>query len=255
MYKMMVSSFYNTLINKDESIALDTMLNIDRIRSKGILFTVSTSALFRTIIYYNDSYVFSDYISCYNGAYLYDMNNDKVLYKKNIPVTTLKKLIKLKGFDMAFCTLNDTYYIGKAYNYDFSIEITDLDDFISFHKNDIYQIIIHYKKKDLDEIIKYIKQFNVNYFFKTNGKDTFIEIIYKDIDKLNSIKMICDKKKIKLNEVVSVGGNSNDLNLISNTIGNCVKNGEKEVKKAAKYVTKLDRSLGVNEVILKYFEV
>ena len=226
MYKMMVSSFYNTLINKDESIALDTMLNIDRIRSKGILFTVSTSALFRTIIYYNDSYVFSDYISCYNGAYLYDMNNDKVLYKKNIPVTTLKKLIKLKGFDMAFC-----------------------------NKNDIYQIIIHYKKKDLDEIIKYIKQFNVNYFFKTNGKDTFIEIIYKDIDKLNSIKMICDKKKIKLNEVVSVGGNSNDLNLISNTIGNCVKNGEKEVKKAAKYVTKLDRSLGVNEVILKYFEV
>ena len=86
MYKMMVSSFYNTLINKDEAIALDTMLNIDRIRSKGILFTVSTSALFRTIIDYNDSYVFSDYISCYNGAYLYDMNNDKVLYKKNIPV-------------------------------------------------------------------------------------------------------------------------------------------------------------------------
>ena len=255
MYKMMVSSFYNTLINKDESIALDTMLNIDRIRNKGILFVVSTAALFRTIIDYNDSYVFSDFISCYNGAYLYDMNNDKVLYKKNIPVTTLKKLIKLKGFDMAFCTLNDTYYIGRSYNYDFSIEITDLDDFVSFHKNDIYQIIIHYKKKDLDEIIKYIKQFNVNYFFKTNGKDTFIEIIYKDIDKLNSIKMICDKKKIKLNEVVSVGGNSNDLNLISNTIGNCVKNGEKEVKKAAKYVTKLDRSLGVNEVILKYFEV
>ena len=255
MYKMMVSSFYNTLINKDEAIALDTMLNIDRIRNKGVLFVVSTAALFRTIIDYNDSYIFSDYVSCYNGAYLYDMNNDKVLYKKNIPVTTLKKLIKLKGFDMAFCTLNDTYYIGKSYNYDFSIEITDLDDFISFHKNDIYQIIIHYKRKDLDEIIKYIKQFNVNYFFKTNGRDTFIEITYKDIDKLNSIKMICDKKKIKLNEVVSIGSNSNDLNLVSNTIGNCVKNGEKEIKKAAKYVTKLDRSLGVNEVILKYFEV
>ena len=124
MYKMMVSSFYNTLINKDEAIALDTMLNIDRIRNKGILFVVSTAALFRTIIDYNDSYVFSDYVSCYNGAYLYDMNNDKVLYKKNIPVTTLKKLAKLKDFDMAFCTLNDTYYIGKAYNYDFSILIS-----------------------------------------------------------------------------------------------------------------------------------
>ena len=111
-----------------------------------------------------------------------------------------------------------------------------------------YICVVHGKLEEKDKKI-------VNYFFKTNGKDTFIEIIYKDIDKLNSIKMICDKKKIKLNEVVSVGGNSNDLNLISNTIGNCVKNGEKEVKKAAKYVTKLDRSLGVNEVILKYFEV
>ena len=59
MYKMMVSSFYNTLINKDEAIALDTMLNIDRIRNKGILFVVSTAALFRTIIDYNDSLIFT----------------------------------------------------------------------------------------------------------------------------------------------------------------------------------------------------
>ena len=113
MYKMMVSSFYNTLINKDEAIALDTMLNIDRIRNKGILFVVSTAALFRTIIDYNDSYVFSDYVSCYNGAYLYDMNNEKVLYKKNIPVTTLRakeSILKTENFCIASRSIQ---YKGK----------------------------------------------------------------------------------------------------------------------------------------------
>ena len=56
------------------------------------------------------------------------MIKDKTIYKKNIPSTILNKLTKLKSNDMAFLTLNDTYYIGKSHNYDFSIEITDLDN-------------------------------------------------------------------------------------------------------------------------------
>ena len=210
MKKMLVSSFNNTLISKDESISLPTMLAIDKLRSNNNIFVVATSSLLRTLIDYNESYIFSDYIISYNGAYIYNMKKDKTIFKKNIPSTILKKLTKLKNNDMAFLTLNDTYYLGKSYNYDFPIEITDINDFISFHKKDVYEVIIHYKKKDLDEIIKYIKQFNLNYFFRKQGKDTYIEIVYKEIDKFNSTKIICEKENIDINNVISIGNDTND---------------------------------------------
>ena len=40
MIKMVVSSFYNTLIDNEEAIPVSTMLEIERIRKKGIIFSV-----------------------------------------------------------------------------------------------------------------------------------------------------------------------------------------------------------------------
>lgn len=253
MYKMVVSDFYDTLINKEESIDINTMLEIDRVRKNGVLFVVATSRLFRTIMDYNSSYLFSDYVISYNGSYIYDCMKEKVVYQRKLPVTLLKKLIKLKQFDMAFLSLNETHYINKDYKYDYGTPIEDLDEFIEYDGKNIYEVIVHYKKKDLDEIIKYIKNLDVNYFFRKNGKDTFIEIVYNDIDKYEAVKMIRDKLKITNKEILSIGASSNDYELIKHTFGICVSNGEKEIKKISKSVTSNKDTLGVKEVIGKYF--
>ena len=109
MYKMVVCDFYDTLINKEESIDIKTMLEIDRVRKNNVLFVVATSRLFRSIMDYNGSYMFCDYIMSYNGSYVYDCVKDKVVYQRKIPVSILKKIIKLKHFDLAFLSLNETY--------------------------------------------------------------------------------------------------------------------------------------------------
>lgn len=254
MYKMIVSDFYDTLINKDESIDINTMLEIDRVRNNNVLFVVATSRIFRSMMDYNSSYVFSDYVISYNGSYIYDCLKDKVIYQRKIPVSLLKKLIKLKQFDMAFLSLNETYYTNKDYKYDYGNLITDLDEFIEDNGKKIYEVIVHYKKKDLDEIIKYIKNLGVNYFFRKNGKDTYIEIVYTDIDKYEGVRMICDKLDISDDEILSIGASSNDYELIKNTYGICVSNGEKEIKKISKSVTSNKDTLGVKEVISKYFK-
>ena len=41
MLKMIVSSFYNTIIDYEEAIPTSTVLEIDRIRNKGISFSVA----------------------------------------------------------------------------------------------------------------------------------------------------------------------------------------------------------------------
>lgn len=254
MYKMIVSDFYDTLVNKEESIDINTMLEIDRVRKNNVLFVVATSRLFRTIMDYNSSYIFSDYIISYNGSYIYDCMKDKVIYQRKIPVSILKKLIKLKQFDLAFLSLNETYYTNKDYRYDYGYEIKDLNEFLEYEGKKIYEVIVHYKKKDEDEIIKYIKNLDVNYFFRKNGKDTYIEIVYNDIDKYEGVKMLASKLDISNDEIISIGASSNDYELIKNTFGICVANGEKEIKKISKAVTSNKDTFGVREVISKYFE-
>ena len=254
MYKMIVSDFYDTLINKEESIDINTMLEIDRVRNNNVLFVVATSKLFRTIMDYNSSYVFCDYVISYNGSYIYDLDKEKVLYQRKLPVSLLKKLIKLKQFDLAFLSLNETYYTNKDYKYDYGYQINDLNEFIEYNGKDIYEVIVHYKKKDLDEIIKYIKNLDVNYFFRKDGKDTYIEIVYNNIYKFEAVKKIVDKCDISNKEILSIGASSNDYELIKNTFGICVANGEKEIKKISKSVTSNKDTLGVKEVISKYFE-
>ena len=60
--RMFISSFYNTLINNEEAIPVSTMLEIEKLKNKGILFSVCTNRLKDDVLYYNHDYPFIDYI-------------------------------------------------------------------------------------------------------------------------------------------------------------------------------------------------
>ncbi|MBQ9018728.1 MAG: HAD hydrolase family protein [Bacilli bacterium] len=92
MIKMVVSSFYNTLINKEEAIDMSTMLEIDRIRNEKVLFTISTNGLYKEILDYNKDFPFVDYIISLNGSYIYDVLKDKCIYKQKIAKIDVKKI-------------------------------------------------------------------------------------------------------------------------------------------------------------------
>ena len=77
MIKLVISSFYNTLIDSEEAIARTTISEIDRIRKKGIYFSVSTNGLNQEVLDYNKDFSFVDYIISLNGSCVYDVNKNK----------------------------------------------------------------------------------------------------------------------------------------------------------------------------------
>jgi hydroxymethylpyrimidine pyrophosphatase-like HAD family hydrolase len=95
MIKMVVSSFYNTLIDEEEAIPTSTMLEIERIRKKGIVFTICTNRGYKEVLDYNKDFPFIDYIVSLNGTYIYDVSKNKCLFKKKITLSTLTKLVNL----------------------------------------------------------------------------------------------------------------------------------------------------------------
>ena len=71
------------------------------------------------------------------------------------------------------------------------------------------------------------------------GSDISFELINRTVDKGAGIKKACEKLNIDLKDVVAMGDNFNDLEMLQTVgLGVCMANGKDGVKEVSKYVTK-----------------
>lgn len=233
MVKAVVSSFYNTLINSEEAIPLSTMLEIERIRKQGIVFSVCTNGLYDEILYYNHDFPFLDYIIALNGTYIYDVNNNKCLYKKKLPTSIIKKIIKIfPNFDISFLTATKTL---KNFPY-----ITE----------DIYKIDIELPNKKTD--LSILSSLNVATSILIKNNKRYLEITSKLTNNYLALEKIINKNKIAKDEVIVIGANEADLTLLKNIPQSyLVSNASKDLKKYAGGKTKSNNLKGVENVLKK----
>lgn len=230
MIKMVVSSFYNTLIDKEEAIPSSTMLEIDRIRNKGIQFSVCTNHLYSEIIEYNHDFPFVDYIISLNGSYVYDVKKEKCLFKKKISTTNLNKLNSL------FPNYKKYYYTAtNIYN-----ELVD---------EDIYKVEVEIT--DISETDK-INKLNLNYSVLELNNKLYLEFVNNKVSMFSGVDQLSLRNNISLNEILVIGGNDSDYELISNIPNNyVVDNSSEKLKKIAKRKTTSNNEYGVEKVLKK----
>lgn len=226
MIKMVACSFYNTLIDKEDAIAMSTMLQIDKIRNKNIKFTVLTNRSFNEVLYYNRDFPFIDYIISYNGNCILDVNNNKIIYKNYLDKKYIKEIL-------------NKYKDNKIYLYS---ENEVLDKF-NYNNYDIYKIEIELKRKDLKNIssnLSVLKYRNKNYLEITATEDysCLINLLRKlNINKDELLLIIGnDSEKLLIKDIPNtyIIGNSSKLLkdlTIKKTSSNNFKGVEKVIKK------------------------
>lgn len=230
MLKMVVSSFYNTIIDKEDAISTSTVLEIDRIRNKGITFSICTNRLYEEILDYNHDFPFVDYIISLNGSYIYDVNKEKCLFKKKISLTNIKKITELfKGYNINYYTEKEVY--------------TSLID------KDIYKIEVEINNRDeLDKLVK----INLNYSVLELNNKMYLEFVNNKVSMFTGIDQISLRTSISLNEILVIGGNESDYSLINNIPNNyVVENANSKLKKIAKRKTNSNNEEGVKKVLSK----
>lgn len=236
MYKVVVSEFDRTLINSEEAISSSTVMEIDRIRNKGCLFCISTDRVLSDVLNYNKDFIFTDYIISCSGAYLYDVLNDKVIYKKNITNVVLKKILdNFSDYDI-YAYLEDRCWLIK-----------------NIVKEKIYKLeIVCPSKKILNSISEKLDELelNIKFFSKKTDKNYVIEIIMDSVDKSVCIEKICKLRKISMDEVVYIGSCEKD-SFISKKVGCsvCVKNGDSSMKKECNMICPSNDDKGVKNVL------
>lgn len=190
MIKMLVSSFYNTIINEEDAISYETMIEIDRIRSKAV-FVMLTNRRYEEVLYYNEDYPFIDYIISLNGAIIYDVMNKKILFNKKISKN------KINLIENIFSKNKKKYYTKDKI-------LDEIND------NDIYKIEVEITKKDLEKIDslpieKSIIEINNKKYLEITEETT-----YKALEKLMK------HTKINKENIVSILGNENEKEILNN---------------------------------------
>ena len=232
MLKMVSSSFYNTLIDNEEAIPKTTMLEIDRIRKKNILFTINTNRHYKEVLDYNKSYNFIDYIISLNGSYIYDVNKEKCIFKKKLSTVNLKKI-------------KDTYKDKDIFYY---TEDNILND---YENNDIYKVEIKIDN-DLDELLKRAKKLKVNMSTLSINDEEFLEITSNNASMFTGLDKISLKNNFELKNILSICGNDSDLPIVKNIEkAFIVKNSSNLLKKETRRVTFSNNEKGVERVLKK----
>lgn len=258
MYKLFVSDFYKTLLDSDDAINLSTMVEIDRIRKNGCLFVIATGSLLSSVLDYNRDFPFIDYIIACNGSYTYDVNRQKVLYKKNIMPSLVKKIQKIySDNDIYFYTADRKYLFTKDKDKkDNDILIKNFLEFYNDNKNGIYKIdILFNNKKQMNNSYSEIGELNLKLTCSRSvisSKQCFLEITPLGITKMTGIEKICKLEKISTSQTIAVGDGESDISMIKDCgMGVAVGNAIKELKAIANMKSSSNDSKGVEKVIKK----
>ena len=244
MYKLIVSSFLNTIINDYEEIPMSTVALIDELRRSGIKFVIATGKDIDSIIYYNRDFPFMDYLITSNGAYIYDMNKNKVIFKKNIGIRTIKRIIK-SYYDKSIIYLTNDRTRNLISN--------EKDKFIEENKNNIYKIDLYFENKlTAEQSLKEISllELDINTNLQIYNDKYYIEITHSSASKDKALERIAKKLKIDTKDIISFGSGYNDIELLTKTYGVAMKNACKKLKSVANDITLDNNSKGV-EIYLK----
>ena len=265
MYKIIALDMDGTLLNEDKVVTDRTKKSLKGAREKGVKVVLASGRPIDGLKRYlkeldlvdNDEYVLS-----YNGCLVQETKSEKIICEMGLKGSDLHyayNISKEVGVNIhAFSPTrglitprNSKYTEVEADINGIDINICDFDE-VGADEN-IVKIMFIDEPKILDAAIEKLPKDMYEKYYLAKSTPYFFEIINKDGNKGVGLKALADHLNVTAEEVIAVGDAGNDLAMIKYAgLGVAMENGHKEVKEAARYITKSNEEDGVAEVIEKF---
>ena len=278
MIKLVASDLDGTIIDKNNKINEENFKAINKINSNGLDFVICTGKTYPIVKDICNEFN-ANYGIFGNGNQIIDLKTDKVIYTSFLSqheLNTSIEIAKANNLHIHIYTNNDIITENLAYmdlrNYKLyeenpSINFTIVDDiqkYIINNKINVSQLIISSDNSLEDVKSNIAEKINVSmHLIKKRGiyKDFIIDKEYEYLDispkktnKNTALNILGNYLNINRSEMMSVGDNLNDYDMIKNSgIGVAVANSYDDLKSVAKYVTKNNvENAGFAEAIYKF---
>lgn len=266
MIKLVVTDLDATLLDNNSKISKENIKAIRYLKDKGVQFGIAsgrTKYVIKNISNEHGIYDLIDIMIGTNGVEISDKeiisdSRDYYLHKDII----MEIYNQFKNYDISMALYDgDIMYINKVNKYaiidrdENSYKLIIEPNLEKVINKDYPRLMLIGEPELLDEISKIMSETkDINYnFFKSYH--FFLETVAKDVSKGRTLKLYCETHNIDMKNVLALGDNNNDIEMIALAgYGIAVDNATEELKKHAKYITGSNVEHGVAQAIYKFIK-
>ena len=280
MIKLLASDIDGTIIDKDNKISPYNIEAIKKLNTTNVEFTLCTGKTYFMIKDFCKQ-VNASYGIFGNGTQIIDLKTGKEIIRNSLKQYDIETCIDIANKNNLYVHIytdnkiisqgNLKYMAYRNYklykeNITFAV-VEDLKQYIKLNNPSILKLIIS-GKSNLNTVkqeillnqnlsVMQIKKYNEYKDKIINEEYEYLDIVPKAINKYNSLKQLCNYLNITENEIMAIGDNINDIDMIENAaIGVAIGGSYQEVLKKASYVTKnFAKDGGFAEAVYKFIKL
>lgn len=288
MYKLIAMDIDGTLLNSYGEVTKENKEAIQKASEKNVEIVLASGRMPNAIISISNEINGNRYIISGNGATIYDIKDKKTIYNNYLTKNKVLQIIEICEKNSMFYNIyTNKEILTKSLNYNIlyyhnenkknpehkRININIVDDIYNYIKeydeNDLLKITIcDSDKLVFKSIINKLKTISnidvleVGHMSKkiiNHGSEDFevsyyyTEITNEEVNKWTALEKLIEKLNIKKEEVMAIGDNINDKEMIENVgMGVVTANSSPYMKKIAKDMVETNDNSGVADAINKY---
>ncbi|MCD5414456.1 MAG: Cof-type HAD-IIB family hydrolase [Clostridiales bacterium] len=263
MYKLLALDVDGTLLNSQGEVSEITIKGIRELVNKGVLVLICTGRPTQGTVELYKKLSLKMPVIAYNGAKIVNLDTAKILHEQGLKGSDVKKIVEI-GEELKTTII--IWAENQLYSNIFN------DNVIAYKElSGVEPIVIHNYEKiiqqgatkvlwidEVEKIAEFQKVLDIRLDADVNyctSKPYYLEFIDGNVSKGRALSILCDKYRIKREEVIAIGGGQNDVTMLEFAgVGVAMGNAPKEVKEKADYVTATNDEDGIAVVIEKYFK-
>ncbi|WP_026487423.1 Cof-type HAD-IIB family hydrolase [Caldanaerobius polysaccharolyticus] len=256
-YKMVIADIDGTLVDDNRMITPVTKKAVMEFREKGGIFTIATGRGIDSASPFIQELHIDVPVILFNGCMIYHPQTGKIMYSEFLPPDVYKiaaKLWKTKDYPVEMLAFSiHGIYVYKItelirlfmdIDHVYCREVENIEDV-----KDIVKVLFLGDAEVSKELVKRLGNYTDN-FTCVQSDRLFIELLPQGVTKGSTLIKLCRILGIDLKEVVAIGDQDNDREMICNAgCGVAMGNADDDLKACAKYVTSTNMENGVAEVL------
>lgn len=288
MYKLVAIDLDGTMLNSYGEVTENTKKTIKQAIDKGIDIIIASGRPIDSIKTIAEEINANKYFISGNGALIYDMQKDEIIYDKFMKKEKVLEIIKIcEENSISYNVYTDKTILATTLKYNVlyyykenlkkeenkKTNISIVQNMYEYVKNmqeekilkmticDDNQSIFNSITKKI-ETIDEIEVLDVSHMSRKVIKQGteyipieyyYTEISSENVDKWNAIEFLMEKLNIKKDEIIAIGDNINDKKMIENAgLGIAMKGSTPIVLEIAKEITDTNNEDGVAKAIQKF---
>ncbi|MGI6575943.1 MAG: Cof-type HAD-IIB family hydrolase [bacterium] len=245
-YRLLAVDIDGTLVGDDLSISDATQEALRSCAEQGMVVTLATGRMFQSALPYAQKLGLTAPLITYNGALIKDTGLGTIYHHRTIPLKLAQKVVQVvKELGLKLHTyVDDLYYTDaddewtRIYEKTAGVKAHIVGDLETFLDREPTKFIISAIPAKLDAMQPLIAAKLAADLYLARSRPFYLELIHPAVSKLEGLKVLGARLKIRLEEMAVIGDSYNDIEMLQAAgLGIAMGNAPEPVQRAADVVT------------------